>query len=369
MPLPRTRIRPTVMNDAPAATPAPSPEGAAAKRPWRRFARAVTAVFGGAAVVLASGLALWDGGVDDDPRRQLLPGVTMDLKTVETTRGSIEYDLYGTDGPVVLSVHGGLGGADQGRLFASWLQNDGFRLLSPSRPGYLGTPLSSGRTVEQQADLLAALLDELQIERVGVFAVSSGSPVATTFAARHPERVWGLVTIGGVSRANPDAAPGSGIRRTFLNTVGQKVAALTARVSLETIVAGTLKETSTFTAKQSSERVEHITGHAPVKAFFEAMFDTTLPYEKRWPGTDNDTLQTRHLDLPLERIAAPTLMVHGTQDGDVPIEDSAYAATQIRAAQHYWAWNDDHLGFWLSPRSADLQHIVRTFLQEHAPPA
>ena len=62
-----------------------------------------------------------------------------------------------------LSVHGGLGGADQGRLIADWLAGEGYRILSPSRPGYLGTPLASGATVEEQADLLAALHDTLEI--------------------------------------------------------------------------------------------------------------------------------------------------------------------------------------------------------------
>jgi pimeloyl-ACP methyl ester carboxylesterase len=104
-----------------------------------------------------------------------------------------------------------------------------------------------------------------------------------------------------------------------------------------------------------------------VKAFFQAMFETTLPYEKRWPGTDNDALQTRSLNIPLSIISTPTLIVHGTQDADVPIEDSQYAATQIRGARHHWAADDDHLGFWLSPRSVDMQHVVRTFINQNAP--
>ncbi|MEQ4720677.1 hypothetical protein [Nonomuraea sp. B19D2] len=135
--------------------------------------------------VLAAGVAgllLWNGAIDTAPRRGLLPSVQIDLRTAKTPLGPIEYDLYGTEGPVVLSVHPGLGGADQGRLFANWLQRDGFRILSPSRPGYLGTPLESGRTNEEQADLLAALLDELGVDRVGVLAISAGSPVGYTFA-------------------------------------------------------------------------------------------------------------------------------------------------------------------------------------------
>ena len=34
-------------------------------------------------------------------------------------------------------------------------------LIGVSRPGYLGTPLASGRSAEAQADLLAALIDGL----------------------------------------------------------------------------------------------------------------------------------------------------------------------------------------------------------------
>jgi hypothetical protein len=29
--------------------------------------------------------------------------------------------------------------------------------------------------------------------------------------------------------------------------------------------------------------------------------------------------------------------------------------------------NEDHLGFWLSPRADQSQAVVRTFLRQHAP--
>ena len=37
-------------------------------------------------------------------------------------------------------------------------------MIAPSRPGYGRTPLSSGKTHEEAADLMAALLDELKID-------------------------------------------------------------------------------------------------------------------------------------------------------------------------------------------------------------
>jgi pimeloyl-ACP methyl ester carboxylesterase len=315
------------------------------------------------AALAVAALLVWDGGIDADPRRELLPGVRLDLREVQTPLGVVEYDLAGMHGPVVLSVHAGLGGADQGRLFADFLRAD-FRILSPSRPGYLATPLESGRTAQEQADLLAALLDELGIDRVGVLGVSAGSTVAYTFAARHPDRVWALVSIGGVSRPRPPREPGSPVRTAFLNSVGQKLVRLTATLSPRTLVAGTLEETSTFTDEQKAERTAFIMNDP---ALFTAMLDTTFPYPDRSPGTRNDAVQAATAP-PLDRIVAPTLVVHGTHDGDVAFEDGVHAVERVPGAERYWMNGDDHLGFWLGPAAGRAQATVRGFLQRLTPP-
>ena len=295
---------------------------------------------------------------------RLLPGIELDLRTAHTARGPVQYDLTGGSGPTVLTVHGGLGGADQGRLLADWLRADDFPVLSPSRPGYLDTPLDSGRTLEDQADLLAALLDELTVTPVVLFAVSSGAPVAYTFAARHPARVSALVVVAGASRADPGAGNGSAVRRVFVDTVGQRFAQVTAAVSLSSVLSGTLDETSTFTTAQKEQRVEEIMRDGTVRAFFEAMVRTTFPYRLRMPGTRNDAEQQRDMNLPLERITAPALIVHGTSDGDVPFADGTEAAARIGAAQHHWMSGEDHLGFWLGPGRAPAQDTARTFLRQ-----
>lgn len=337
----------------------------AAARRVRRTVAVALAVLVGLPVLAVTALLVWDGGIDTDPRRELLPGVRLDLRTAQTRLGPVGYDLAGTGGPVVLSVHAGLGGADQGRLFADWLGGAGFRILSPSRPGYLGTPLDSGRTADEQADLLAVLLDQLGIDRVAVLAVSVGAPVGYAFAARHPDRVWGLVSIGGVSRPRPAAADPSAVRRAFLNTVGQQLARLTAVVSPRSIITATLDETSTFSEEQKAVRTAHIMDTPAVRALFTAMFDTTFPYSQRMPGTDNDAVMAR-LGPPLDRITAPALVVHGTQDGDVAFADGTHAAERIPGAEHLWLDAEDHLGFWLGPNAATAQLTVGKFLLRHA---
>src|SRR3954467_7174861 len=108
-------------------------------------------------------------------------------RTTETASGVIEYADRGSGEPV-LAVHGTLGGWDQGLVAAEFLRMNGYRIIAPSRPGYLGTPLSTGRTPAQQGDALAALLDVLAIDRIIVFALSGGGPAGYELAARHPHR-------------------------------------------------------------------------------------------------------------------------------------------------------------------------------------
>jgi pimeloyl-ACP methyl ester carboxylesterase len=73
-------------------------------------------------------------------------------RVVHTRRGPVEYAEVGA-GPAVLCLHGAMGGYDQSLLLARSAGAPGFRYLAVSRPGYLGTPLSRGRTPEEQADL------------------------------------------------------------------------------------------------------------------------------------------------------------------------------------------------------------------------
>src|SRR5262249_21779045 len=103
-----------------------------------------------------------------------------------------EFAMAGT-GPVILQIHGRASGYDQ-PLALSWdLHEAGFTVLTPSRPGYLRTPLTVGAIPEQAADALACLLDILGIDQVRLMGTSGGGPTALQFALRHPGRVRGLV--------------------------------------------------------------------------------------------------------------------------------------------------------------------------------
>lgn len=92
---------------------------------------------------------------------------------VDTAVGPIGYAEKG-QGPALLVVHGGPGGYDQGLAIGECFGLNGFRVIAVSRPGYLGTPLASGNSLQGQADALAALVDALGLARVPVVAASAG---------------------------------------------------------------------------------------------------------------------------------------------------------------------------------------------------
>jgi pimeloyl-ACP methyl ester carboxylesterase len=117
-------------------------------------------------------------------------------------------------------------------------------------------------------------------------------------------------------------------------------------------------------------RAARIRDAPAVRELFTAMVDTTFPYAERRAGTTLDAGIAADLagaPLALDRITAPTLVVHGTRDGDVPFADGEHAAATIPGAEHHWMVDEDHLGFWLGPGGGAAQDAVRGFLARHAP--
>jgi hypothetical protein len=90
-------------------------------------------------------------------------------ETVETSLGSVEYTLKGSNGPDLLFIHGTPGGYDQ-----TTEATDKFRVLTPSRPEYLRTSILLGKTPLQQAKVFKALLEALGIDKVIVMGTSGG---------------------------------------------------------------------------------------------------------------------------------------------------------------------------------------------------
>ncbi len=252
---------------------------------------------------------------------------------LETERGPIQVARDG-DGPRVMSIHGSPGGFDQGLVWARHLRDGGRELIAPSRPGYLRTPLDSGRSPAQQADLYAAMLDALHIDKVTVLGISSGGPSAVHFAARHPSRTNALLLDAAVLL--PIAPASNEIERAIFESgtgiwlscqMAKRWPKLTAALVVDTLSAGLVKD-------RKRDAVDWITSD-PARLHNIVDLPTSLaPRRFRETGQRNDESNETNLDpLPFAEITAPTLIAQGTNDVFPLIDHATNAADKMPGAE------------------------------------
>jgi pimeloyl-ACP methyl ester carboxylesterase len=264
---------------------------------------------------------------------KLMASLDERASVLQTERGHVQFARAGHGPPVIVS-HGGPGGFDQGLAYAKHLREGRCELLAPSRPGYLRTPLQSGRSSEEQADLYAALLDTLQIERAAILGFSSGGPAAVHFAARHPERTTALFL--DVAILLPFEPPIRGIRRGVYELsvavwISYQLAVRRPQLMTRLMIDGVSEGLS---REQRSAATSWITSEPGRLQAIQEQWTSIAPRRYRRPGQRNDEAnEVRLAPLPFSRITAPTLVAHGLNEAFVPVEHATNAARRIAGAE------------------------------------
>ena len=263
---------------------------------------------------------------------------------VQTAAGPVEYaeagrSSAGTRSPPLIVLHGTAGGYVSGlvlgRALAASIADGSVpcRIIAPSRPGYLRTPLSTGRTFAEQASAVAALLDTLGIEEAAVTGVSSGGPAAVELALREPARIGRLVLWAGItSRCRPNVA------RMTHGPLATDLGAQLALRAISPIARHRLRR----------GRIDDPRALTTLQALAASFFPLDLSSE----GMHNDDAQAAALpDLALEALEVPTLIVHGTADRTVPFAQASRAAQRIPAARLVPVADADHAQSLVAPQA------------------
>lgn len=276
-------------------------------------------------------------------------------EVLHTTRGDVQVARSG-QGPPVLVVHGGRGGFDQALMWCRHLRDGGCHVIAPSRPGYLRTPLASGRAPAEQADLYAALLDALRIERAMVLGFSSGGPSAVHFAARHPERTAALALDAPILMPFP--APLGPFERVASESraavwLARQVAAKRSGVLAPYFVDACSDGMRRDQRRAATEWIRADAGRLRMVAELTAC---GAPRRYRDAGRANDEVNETDLaPLPLDEVAATTLIAHGTHDGVVPEVHARHGAELIADAELMLIEAGHHI----LPLSAGYSRVAR----------
>ena len=278
-------------------------------------------------VILFAAYGVWQS----DKRESLVA----DSAILETSFGPVEYVLKGESGPVVLYFHGTPGGYDQ-----SPPASETNRLLAFSRPGYLRTPLASGETPQQQAELAAELVATLNIHEVFPAGVSGGGPSAIAFALEFPELTKGLILLEAISQP-----PQSQVQEEAVPTFLQSdfYSDFLVWFSFEAILVSQGK-TGFLPLLVSNPENLAVFEEDPAK--LDSLIDSAWalwPPTNRIDGWQNDIQQKQTLNFAFEQIIDPVLLVHGTEDTNVSIAESEIVAERAPVVEYHRIEGGDHM--------------------------
>jgi pimeloyl-ACP methyl ester carboxylesterase len=206
------------------------------------------------------------------------------------------YEVAG-DGSPLLFVHGGLGG---GRGSATFRQHHLAALARYARviafdrraAGASETP-AAGYDFERFVADIFALLDHLGHQRAVLMGHSAGGPQVLQAALTHPERISGLI-LGSTASQTVNVPPELASLVTFLGTDGLG--------ALQAMLAGQQPDTPAGAGESAPGPTAQVSG----------VMQTYLAYH----------LHGNPIASRLGEIAVPALILHGTDDQEVPYAEA-----------------------------------------------
>jgi pimeloyl-ACP methyl ester carboxylesterase len=149
------------------------------------------------------------------------------------------------DGPALLMVHGLAGQLSHYTYGIAGLLSNRFRVVAVDRPGsgFSTRPEGTPADLSTQAAALAALIDELGLDKPLVVGHSLGGAIALALAAEYPDKVAGLALLAPLTHMIDDVPPvfrgltiaSPGMRKLLAWTLAVPASISKSRATLEQV--------------------------------------------------------------------------------------------------------------------------------------
>jgi DNA-binding winged helix-turn-helix (wHTH) protein/alpha-beta hydrolase superfamily lysophospholipase len=193
---------------------------------------------------------------------------------------------------------------------------------------------------------LAAVVDNLKLERFNLLGLSQGAASAITYAVAHPERVSKLILYGAYARGR--------------NKRGNPDDLAMAQTVLAMMQQGWGHEDSAFMRAFSSLYLPN-GSREQIQWFAEMQRSATtgpLAAKLRWACDEIDVTGY------LPRVTVPTLVIHARRDQVVPIEEGRLIAAQIPGAKFVTIESENHVPLPDEPAWESLLQEIETFASQ-----
>jgi pimeloyl-ACP methyl ester carboxylesterase len=275
-------------------------------------------------------------------------GSVVDVGGVPTTVADVPAATVPGAPPVVL-IHGSGGAINWWDELTPLLTAQGRQVIAVDMLGYGGSEKpSSGYEIETQANLLAQVLSRLGVERAAVVGHSLGGKVATALAESSPDLVAGVVVID----TPPDSSYGSlggGAKLARMPVIGQAL----WRLSPDFLVRRNLEQ-----------------AFAPGFDFPDVFVDDiramTYPAYRDSARESDTYTDEQPLDVRLEAVGLPLLVIFGDQDQLYPARESLSAYAAIPGAKTVLIPEAGHSPNVETPKRTALE--IGNFVNTLAPP-
>jgi pimeloyl-ACP methyl ester carboxylesterase len=241
---------------------------------------------------------------------------------------------YGSSGGAPLVM---LHGTPGSRLQFQWMHGiaagDGIRVIAPERPGYgASDPVPEGITFARYADDLRQLLDHLELPKVTLCGASGGGGFAMAAAIVHPDRVARLILVSGALPAPRAARRGMALPVRLLLLLARYAPGITARLLATQVSADPDSAVSRAGRRFMPTSDRRLLDAPEWRQRFDEDFREAL---KQGPGAAVHDLALGGGPLGVDPadLTVETVLLHGTEDVNVPLGIARWAAALIPSAR------------------------------------